>query len=82
MLLELPHALGTHPERDRDLVDGVLAFVGDVERAVAIGLDLVLPVATVREVVAALAVGAGPLGVPFDAVLDGRISRQAYDLLR
>jgi hypothetical protein len=82
MLLELPHALRAHAQRYGHLVDGVRALVGNVERAIAIGLDVVLPVAAVREVVPALAVGAGPLREPFDAFLYGWIAGEPRDLLR
>jgi len=75
LLLELPHPLGTDSKRIGHFIEGVRALVGDVERAIAIGRCLVLPVAAVREVVATLAMGTGALVLGLDAFLDARIAR-------
>ncbi len=73
--------LDAHAERGGSFVLRMRALVGEVQRAVAVGLELVLPVAAVREVVAALAVTARPFGLLLDAVVDGWVARQAADLL-
>jgi hypothetical protein len=75
VLLELPDPFGAHPEGRSHLVLRVRAFIRQVERTVSIWLNLVLPVAAVRQVVATLVMGAWALRLLFDALLDGGVAR-------